>query len=268
MGSEQSMLDQIVSGSLDFAPISSTVTASIYPDFSIYVMPFAFSNHEEFRAAQNAGAFSNLEAITSEGPVRLVSPMVISFRGLSNTKREIRHADDMKGLSFRVVAGEIYADAYNALGATTSTITFSELYTALQQGVIDGEDNPLLYVMQYKFYEQERFHTQLGMFMSVNPLIMSEKVLDKITPEQYEIIKQCAREAESYGDEEFNKIMDQAAEEYVAAGGKVVWFEDLTAEEVQSFKDATKPVWDKFAKQVAPETYKAYMEARKSVGLD
>lgn len=268
LGSEQSMMDQMISGTLDMAVLSSTIIGSIYPDYAMCVLPFAFSNTDEFRAAENAGAFDGLADVAADGPIKFISPMVIAFRGFSNTKHAVRCASDMKGLTCRVLSGEIYADMFNALGVNTSNITFSEIYSALQQGVIEAEDNPLNYVMQYKFYEQEIYHTMLGMTMGVNPLMISEKAMAKLTDEQYEIIVAAAKEAEIYGDTEYNKIMDQAGADYVAAGGSLLKMGDLTDEERQSFKDATADVWDKYAAQLTPAVYEQYMEARQTAGLE
>ena len=267
LGSQQAMLDQMLTGTLDFCPLSSSMVASIYPSFEILVMPFAFQNAEEFRAAEANGAFDKLYEESANGPLKMLSTFTLSWEALSNTKREVRRPEDIKGMNVRVVSGGVYQDVYNAMGATTSNISFSELYTALQQGVIDAECNAISINVSKKFYEVAKYHSQLPALMDVNPLMMSEYTEQKVTAEQLDIIKQCAVDACELGDKTYVEIMDTCEQEFVDLGGHLVRGEDFTEEEIQAFRDVTAPVWDKYAEQLGEEVYGPYEAAREAAGL-
>lgn len=267
LGSETAMLDQLISGTLDFAPISSSVISTTYPDFAIYALPYAFDDVYQFFEADAAGAFDNLYQVTADQPVRFLGSYCAAYRGFANKVRPVRTASDIEGLRLRVMAGDIYADIFAALGATTNTIDFSELYTALQQNVIDGEDNVCNITVQKKFYEVEPYYTDLQMCMAVNPLLMSEKTLSKITEEEYQIILDAAKECTTAGADGYYQIQADAAEEYKSLGGNYIGRDELTDEEVQTFKDALQPVWEEYTAQISEETFAPYSAVRESMGL-
>ena len=120
-------------------------------------------------------------------------------RGFVNKKRPVRTPDDIKGLSMRVMEGPIYTDIFKALGAQTRTMPFGEVYTGLQQGLIDAEDNTLAMAIAMKFVEVEKFYTPLGQTTLVGPVIGSKKMWDSLTDAERRVMTEARCHTEIFG---------------------------------------------------------------------
>ena len=259
LGSEQEMLDQIMSGTLDSAMISSSVLATVWDELYFYSMPFAFGSIDEFWAicgSENEEFVTAMkDVVDGSGLAHFISTFHTSPRGCQNTVRTIRCADDFEGLAFRVMAGEIYADTFNALGASTATITFTELFSSLQQGVVDGEDLSPFFFYDNKYYEIEKYLTEINMIQNVTPLLFSNATWDKLTDKEKEIIQEAAAEAEKESAANIKRMSADIYEKIEAQGVEVVRYEELTQEEISSFRSAALSVWDKYAERMGEDLF-------------
>lgn len=267
LGSEASMLEQIMTGSLDFACISGGVCATVWPDFGVYALPFAFESIDSFWEIDRAGAFDYLETMTREenkGAITMGS-FACTFRGFSNKIGPVRTTDDVKGLQTRVPVGEIYTDIFSAIGCNPATVAYAELYSALQQGVVDAEDNGIVTDYDRKFWEIEKYHTQLNMIPQINALIVSTDTLDKLSDAEIEIIRNAIDEAERNHQTSVNALIGECAGYLEDEGVDVIMRDELTDAEVKTFTDALQPVWDKYAAALDADFYNNFMEIRASV---
>lgn len=267
LGGEDAMLDQVMTGSLDFACLSGSVLTTIWPDFTVYTLPFAYESIDTFWEIDEAGAFDELENITrdsNKGAVWLGS-FACTFRGFSNTERPIRTAADMQGLQTRVVTGEAFTDIFRALGCNTANVAYAELYSALQQGVVNSEDNGIVTDYDRKFYEIEGYHTQINMIPNVNSFIMSSDTIASLSDEDMDIILQAIDIAEESHHTAVNELIDKVAGMLEDEGVDVIMRSELTDEEMQTFYDATQPVWDKYAAAIDEDFYNNWMTVREQV---
>lgn len=267
LGGEPEMMDQVLAGSLDLGTLSANVLATVWPQLYAYNLPFAFGDIDEFWeiTGENAPfAVALRDAVNKTGDARLLSTFSAEFRGLQNTKRQIRTTADLQGLTLRVMAGEIFSDTFRSMGATTAAVPFAELYTGLQQGVIDGEDIGMTMFYDVKLYEVEKHTTQLNMTPTVNVLLMSSRAWDKLSENEREIVQTAAFNAEKAS----KAAVSQRAKEYPAilegVGVNVVRAGDLTAEEKATFTEATKSVWEKYRSIIGDEVYNAYEQSLKN----
>ncbi|MGI5966727.1 MAG: TRAP transporter substrate-binding protein, partial [Anaerotruncus rubiinfantis] len=176
-------------------------------------------------------------------------------RGVSNTKREIRTVDDMKGLKIRTIGSPIIIDTFNSFGATATNVPWKEVYTALQQGLVDGEDSSVIANLDQKFIESNKFYTQLDTMFQNHLLVVSSELWNKLTPEQQQIFVEAGVKADEYGFEcsrtDIKDSYERAAKEY--PDFKIT--SDLTPEEKQTFVDACRPVWDKYKPEVGEDLF-------------
>lgn len=273
LGSEQDMLDQIISGSLDMAPLSGTVLASIWPEMYVYTLPFAFNGFEDYYEVcgvngANDGAVHKMmsKIVEDSGKAHCLSSAFCgNFRGCFNSKHAIRSASDFEGLTFRIQAGEIFSDIYGALGASTAAIPFAELYTSIQQGVCDGADLGVGFTYDNKFQEIAKFNTELNHCLCGNPMLMSNKLWDKLSEEERQIFRDSMVEAEKAGMQECIDAYETYYPLLAEAGVEVIRFADLTKEEVATFRNATAPVWEKYKSVVGEDVFNTFQDARIAV---
>lgn len=271
LGGEPDMMDQILSDTLDFGCLSVNVLATVWPEFYVYNLPFAFPTLEKFWATCGMDSTDFINAVGSAmddtGKAKFIASFSAEFRGCQNTKHEIRSPKDFKGLTFRVMAGEIFTDIFRALGASTATIPFAELYTSLQQGVVDGEDTGLSMFYDQKFFEVEKYATQFSITPTVNALIVSNGAWAKLTEDERKIIVESAKVAEKYGYSIVStKLAGKYFEPLAEKGVKIIKHEDLTKSELQECRDAVQHVWDKFKPIIGDVVYNAFSSALEKAG--
>lgn len=265
LGGEPEMLDQVLSGSLDIGCLSANVLATVWPELYAYNLPFAFADLEQLWdiCGYEAGDFYTAmrSAVDDSGLAHFISTFSAEFRGCQNTKRPIRSPADFEGLTFRVMAGEVFTDMFQSLGASTATVTFAELYTGLQQGIVDGEDVGLSMFYDQKFNEVEKYATQFNMTATINALILSNDLYSQLTEEEIAIFEEAAQEAEKASYDHVSSNVDTYVQLCEESGVDVITYDELTEEEIQACKDAVEPMWEKYADIVGEEAYTALTTA-------
>ena len=169
----------------------------------------------------------------------------------TNEGVEIRTAEDMAGLKLRVPTTDLMSDTTAALGAQSTPISFSELYSALQTGTVDGAEQPYSGYYSNKFSEVAPNYTLSGHTYSPSIVIMSELVWSQMDEADQNIIMEAAKEAEEWNKENIEKLDAEILESIKAEGANVIEVEDKS-----SFMEMTKEVVDKYAKG-----YEDYYEA-------
>jgi tripartite ATP-independent transporter DctP family solute receptor len=175
------------------------------------------------------------------------------FRNLSNSKRPVQKLEDLQGLKVRVVQAPIYVDTFNALGANAVPIPLPELYTALEQKSVDGQENPLNVILFNKFYEVNKYVSRTQHIYNPLQLLMSKKTWDKLSPDEQKIIQDAANESKVY-ERKIAREQDSKAVEQLKAAG--VQFNDVAPQELARIKDKAKPVIEKYSGQIAPAIMK------------
>ncbi len=143
LGQESDMMDQVITDTLDIGVLSANVLGTVWPEMYAYNLPFAFSGYEQMWEAigVNSEYVSTMtDIVDSSDLAKFVTSFSAEFRGCHNNARQLRAPADFQGVTFRVMSGQIFTDMFQALGASTATIAFAELYTALEQGTVQGED--------------------------------------------------------------------------------------------------------------------------------
>lgn len=262
LGSEETMLDSIFSGTMDMGIISANVAATTIPEFNAIVLPFFFDSFEQVGSVITSEDYyqKTKEIVESKG-IHFLGIPLMAARGILNTKHSVRTPDDLKDLKIRVNTGSILADTFDAMGVTTSQLAFGEVYTALQQNVIDGLDNGIFASNMMKFTEVAKYFTNTMHYFQLSPLLVSDKVWQKISPEQQEQMRTACKAVEAILVDEANKSDSGAykkAEEEL--GVEVIM---LTDDEFQAFRDLVQPVYDKYIPVIGEDYYKYVSDLKK-----
>lgn len=263
LGGERTIFDSILAGTADMGSIGAPIQATVIKEFNVLCLPFILLNEdvlwEIVRTKEFRGRFFTFIRGKGIEPVGFPN---ISERGILTKKRAVRKVEDMRGLNIRVMEGNIYTDTYKAMGAFPRTMPFPEVYTALQQGVIDTIDSGLDMAAKIKVIEVAKFYTNLYQTIQTNPLVMAKPSWDKLTSEQQEIFRNVNEQMELFSQEEYRK--DKIETQKIAKEKYGVKIEDLTFAELETFRKAVEPVVAKYRKAISEDFVDFYIDlARK-----
>lgn len=250
LGGEREMLEGLKMGTVNMCFPATTLLTQFDKKFSIYEQPFLFSTMEEVNEAFTGELSEVYDGWLEDYGYYNFGWGLMGFAGISNDVREVKTPDDLKGLKIRVMESEEYVNMFKYLGANPVTMSYDEVYTALQQGTIDGQDNPPIYTVEPGFYEVQSYYTKSNHRVECAPYLASLDYMNGLDPEFKEIIDAGMSQAvTNYNDraadanEEFLKVMEDA-------GLKIT---ELTDEERALFVEKSKPMYDDTRKIVGDE---------------
>ena len=256
-GDQMRQAEMVQSGAIDFMLNSTINIAPTIPEFDVFSLPFMFPSYEAVDAVVNSEAGEKLLDVLGNYNMVGLAYGENGFRELTNNVRPIKSPDDMKGLKIRVVT-PIYIDIMRALGANPIAMNWGEVFTSLQQGVIDGQENPVVgIIIPNKIYEVQKYMTNWHYSYDALVLAVNKDVWESFPAELQEQIQRAADDAMAY--------QIQISREGLAEGNdflrdKGMEVTDLTPEQLAPFKELTKPVYDEYAEKVGLDIVKAFEE--------
>jgi TRAP-type transport system periplasmic protein len=242
-GDDVEALTNMRLGTVAFSANSQGATSGVVPEFAVLGLPFLFKDLPQAWAVLDGPVGEQLaEAAEAKGLV-LLALWDNGIRHVSNNVRPIATPEDLEGIKLRTPPDPITVDIFEALGASPTPLPFSELYIALQQGVVDGQENPLMNIYSSKLHEVQKFISLTAHKYESTPLFASKAVFDTLSPEDQAAIREAATEAG-----QLNRQMSQEADEKLrgeieAAG---VQFNDV---DPAPFIEKTKPVYEEWGAQ-------------------
>lgn len=176
----------------------------------------------------------------------------IGFRELTNSIREVRTPDDLKGIKLRTMVDDIQMAAWEALGTAVTPVAYSELYTALQQKMVDGQENPVSNIVASKVYEMQPYMTMTNHNYTATIPAASPIFWDKLSADDQQLIKDLMIEAQNKGREKTEVFADEFVKTIADAGVQIY---EPTTEELQLFQDKVKTVWTKVEENMGSDSY-------------
>ncbi|NMW84355.1 DctP family TRAP transporter solute-binding subunit [Peptoniphilus sp. AGMB00490] len=250
LGGEREMAEGTKLGTIQMTIVTSDGTLPAWvPEIQILSIPYLFENQEKAYKALDGIISEKLNPKFEEAGFKHLAFGELGFRHFSNSKKEIKTVEDMKGLSFRVQEAPIWFELLDSLKASAVPVSFNELYTALQQGMVDGQENPIATIATQKFYEVQKYLSLDGHTYAAVSMVMNKDFFDKLTPEQQEIVQSAANKAAK----EQRKVVAEHEAEYLKDlkdNGMII-----TEVDKDSFVEATKDIYKKpdVEKLVSPE---------------
>ena len=175
LGSEQDTINDAAMGLLDFSVVAINNITPFSPSVGTLTLPYVILSLEDAETITQGPIGEELtENTVRDAGVRILGWSYTGFRRLTNSERPVETLDDLQGLVIRVPKNEIMIDTYNAWGVNPTPMAWSETFAALQQGVVDGQDNPYLTINAMKFDEVQDYVTNLRYVFSLEPLVISE----------------------------------------------------------------------------------------------
>jgi tripartite ATP-independent transporter DctP family solute receptor len=248
LGSEQETVQNCRLGTLDLSVIAINNVTPYSPTVGLLTLPYMILSLEEAVKLTQGPIGQRLteETIKAAG-VRILGWAYSGFRVLTNSKRPVRTVADLKGLVIRVPKNAIMIDTYKSWGINPTPMAWDETFTALQQKVVDGQDNPYITDYVMKFYEVQKYITNIRYLFSLEPLIISEALFQKQSPEMQKILIKAGAEASEHCRQFIMAKEDGIKKELVKLGMQI---DDPADNEKEFIEKATKTVWPKFYKSV------------------
>ncbi len=248
LGSEQDTVNDAALGALDFSILASNNLAPFSPSLGILSLPYIFENLDQADKVVNSTIGKELVKNTiRDSGVRILAWTYSGFRVLSNSKKPITKIDDLNGVIVRVPKNEIMIDTYKSWGNNPTPMAWSETFTALQQGVVDGQDTPYTTIYAMKFGEVQKYISDLHYLYLLEPLIVSESLFQSQDKATQDAMIAAGQEASKFSlqwlIEKEKTIKVELVEKY---GMQIDKIED---EDVWASK-AQQAVWPKFYESV------------------
>lgn len=240
-------------GVIDMAVFSTINISPQIREMNLFSLPFLLRDHRGFDAIINGEVGQDLFRTLATREVVPVAWGENGFRELSNSKREVRRPEDLRGMKIRFAAGAIFSEIYQAMGANPVQMSFADLQPALSTGAVDGQENPVNLFLAFRMDTLAQKHLTIWNYVAdAGIFVVSKQVMDSFAPADRELVMACAREAATKQIEASRRGIglggDRSAFEECARRGVAV--AELTPAEKDAFARATRPVYDKWAQTV------------------
>ena len=257
MGGDRELTEGVQAGNLSITTSSPAPQANFVPSASIFDLPFAFKDIDEIdKSFKNPEFIKALNAEYEKAGLHLLGISNLGFRQTS-CNFEINSLADLKGFTIRTMENKNHIEMWRMLGANPTPIAMNELYTALQQGTCDGEENSYEIIYTSKLYEQQKFINETNHIPHCLTWIMNKGVYDSLTDEQKKMVDEASAYAIGEG-EKYIRSKDQSYKDQITAYG--VTIHKLAPEDLAKFKDKATAMYPSIQKQVAPAVYDTYVQ--------
>jgi tripartite ATP-independent transporter DctP family solute receptor len=264
LGNDVSMISDLQAGRLEMAVPDTATLVSQVKGFGIVNFPFLFASEAEADALLD-GSFGDklLGSLPAKGLIGL-GFWENGFRNITNNRRPVARIEDMRGTRIRVMQSPMFIDTFKAMGADAQPMPFTELYGALADNRIDGQENPLATILGAKFNHVQKYLTMSRHTYSVWILLMSRKLWDMLSPRHQAIIREAAREAKTFERALIRADNEVILQELRKSGMTVT---EVSSIERSRLRMITRPVIEKYKKEFGREWVDALYFAMASVEL-
>ncbi|SEG89037.1 TRAP transporter substrate-binding protein [Marinobacterium lutimaris] len=239
-GDDVESLTNMRLGTLAFSANSQGTTSNIVPQFGVIGLPFLFNSLEHAYKVVDGPVGDKLNELAEQKGLVLLALWDNGMRHVSNNVRPIKTPEDLAGIKLRTPPDPMTLDIFTALGANPGPLAFSELYIALQQGVFDGEENPLMNIYSSKLHEVQKYISLTGHKYETTPLLASKIIWSQLSKEDQQAVKEAAVEAGKLNREMSIKADAELIQKLQDAGV------EINTVDIAPFAAKTKSVYDEW----------------------
>ncbi len=248
LGGDAQIASAVQGGTIEIATMNSGILASQVKDFEVYDFPFMFANGREADAIVDGPFGKMMHAKLADKGLIGLAYFELGFRNITNSRRPIRTVEDIAGLKLRVIPNAINVDWVKAVGANPTPLAFPEVYAALEQKAIDGQENPLSVILANKFAEVQKHLAITNHQYNPQSMIVSKKVWDTLSNDEKKILQDAATEAAQFERKLTRDAADQNLADLKKAGMEVTEFSPA---EQAKLREKFKPVIEKHGAAIA-----------------
>ena len=258
LGGERDLAEGTRLGTVDMAVSAAGSILPLWvPEFQIVEMPFIFRDRTHAYKVLDGSVAAELGALAEKKGIKVLGYWEVGFRNMTNNKRPIVVPKDMQGLKIRVQQSKVYIEMMKALGAIGTPIAFTELYSALQQGVVDGQENPIATIRSMNYFEVQK-HLSLT-FHTYTPgaVMISPKLWNSLSNDQKSILQKSVDESKQF---QRKAVTDKEADDlaFLKSKGMMV----VEKPDQEAFQKATGSVYEAMANVVPPALVKMVRDTK------
>ena len=240
LGSHVRMNEQLRNGTLELTTTNVADLAGYDPRLGLFAMPFAFPDRKSLFAAEDGALGKAYAGILEQYGFVLLGWFDSGLRSVYNRARPIHTPDDLKGLKIRTMGNKVMIDTFNQLGAQATPLDTAQIYSALQQGVVDGAENSPTFFVQMHHNEVAKYFSYTNHFFSIDPILASKKWFDTLDAKTKDAVMQAAAQAQEH-ERGLWLASDTKYTEIAKKGGAAFNETDLAA-----FRNAVKPIYTQY----------------------
>jgi tripartite ATP-independent transporter DctP family solute receptor len=258
LGNERDMLEALQLGTQEMVLVSTAVLSGFTDQFLVFDLPFMFDTTQEARKVCDSDLGMKILHSVDDNGLKGLAWFENGFRDVTNNVRPIVHPDDLKGIKIRTMESPIHIASFNAMGAQATPMAMGDLFTALQQGTLDAQENPLAIIDTNKFYEIQKYLSMTEHFYAPAPLFIATDYYNNMDADSQKAIEDAAKEAAIYERQTLDD-MNVTLKDSLADDGMKINEVDKS-----EFKKSCQSVYDKYvaegAGNVSPDIYKQVCE--------
>ncbi len=245
LGGEQENVQDVATGSIETAIVYTGNFKPFAPSVGVLMLPYIFTSNEEAWNGMDSILEDLNERVVAESGTRILGYFDRGFRYLTNSKKPVRTIDDLKGLKIRVSQVDVTIETFRSWGIEPIPMAWDEVPTALQQRVIDGQENPYATIDSHKFYETQEYVTEIHYMIWTGPIIINNELYESMPADLQDALNRAGQEAAEYGR--------QIAQQEEVKSKKLVEEKGMTLLGPPS----DEAVWQEKAQSVWPKFYEA-----------
>jgi tripartite ATP-independent transporter DctP family solute receptor len=250
LGSDGDRISAVQRGSQEMDLPDSSPLFTQVPQIGLFDLLYLFPNVEAVYGILDGEVGEELTQAFDGTGMRVLFFAENGYRQLTNNVRPVESLEDVSGMSVRVRENPIQVDGWTALGASPTTLAFGELFSALEQGVVDGQENPWNTIYTSSFYEVQQYATETNHVWSPLPMLISESFWEQLDPQYQRLIEEAADQSGRY-QRQISQEYSQAAKDRVIEAGMEVT--ELNDQQLEAFRDAAQPVYGRWSAEIGED---------------
>jgi len=258
LGGATENTDQIRSGTIFAAITSVAYFTRVVPEYEAVSLPFLFKSREQAFAVIDGPVGQLLDDRMAAKGFKSLGYGELGFRHATSNSKPLTKLADFKGMKIRLQPNEVHLETFRAIGANPVAMDVKELYSALQQGVLDGQENPYNIIFTRKFNEVQKYLSDSGHFFDFVNAAANKRAYDRLSPEQQTIVANAMKNALNWQRAEAARLDNDFKQKLIAAGMTFTPVSDATRAELRT---ATAKVVDSIKKRVSPQVIDMVLKA-------
>jgi TRAP-type transport system periplasmic protein len=249
LGGDKEMMEGLVAGNIHFVSAITTILVNFVPQNAVFDLPSALPNIKVMRSVLDSPFQAKINSYNKKGNIMMLGYADAGFRQMTSNK-PVRSVKDISGIKIRVMQNPNHILYWKSLGANPVAMDFSELFVALQQGVVDAQENPYMNIVGNKLYEAQKYAIETNHLGHIIIFIMNNKLYEGLPEKVRRMVDDCAKEAIAYGR--------SLADEQIAADKKIITDHkveiiSLSPADLDVMREKAAPVYENIRKKIGNE---------------
>lgn len=252
LGGDVQLTESVAMGTLDMALPATSVLVTYAPEFGILDMPYLFLNADYAFEAMDGEVGEHFNATLENVGIKNLGYSYNGLRSLTNSIRPVNTPADLKGMKVRVMESPVFIDFFETLGANATPMSFNELFTGLQQGTVEAQENPPSLIYSNRFYEVQEYLSLTEHVNNFLAFIMNQSTFDSLSAEQQAVVEKAA---ENYVKLQRQMELDDTERSVQDLADAGLTVNEVSEENKKAFKDALEPMYEKYSKEFGQELF-------------